>query len=85
MSIYQNMNECSKTIYPLLFTLFPVLINVLFNFIFLALLKMGVEGVAIPTLFVRILEFLLIMTFLLIKKPIFSPMKKFYYMTKTLF
>lgn len=85
MAIYQNMNECSKTFLPLLFTLFPVLLNIALNYFLLAHFKMDVKGVAIPTLISRIVEFILVITFLLIKKPIFSPMKKFYFISKDLF
>lgn len=85
MAIYQNMNECSKTFLPLLFTLFPVLLNVVLNYFLLAHSGSGVEGVAIPTLVSRVVEFILILSFLLIKKPIYRPMKKFYFISKDLF
>ncbi len=83
-TLYQNMTECNKTYLPFLFTIFPVLTNGILNFIFLFYLKMGVMGVAIPTVIARILEITIVITFLLITKPMFRPMKKFWYVTKDL-
>ncbi len=83
-TLYQNMNECNKTYLPFLFTIFPVLTNGILNFIFLFYLKMGVMGVAIPTVIARILEITIVITFLLITKPVFRPMKNFWYVTKDL-
>lgn len=83
-TLYQNMNECNKTYLPFLFTIFPVLTNGILNFIFLFYLKMGVMGVPTPTVIARILEITIVITFLLITKPVFRPMKKFWYITKDL-
>lgn len=79
LTLNNSLRVIGKTYFPMTTTFISLICNIIFNYIFIFILKLGVVGAAYGTVCARIVELLCIITFIVrFKIPVLSKIKDYF-------